>query len=221
AHAWRDRFGLEIVEGLGSTEVLHIYLSNDEAMRKYGSAGRVVDGYAVRLSTPDGKEVGPGEEGIMQVMGLSATERYWNRPDKTAETIRDGWIDTGDRFRADEDGFHFFLGRADDLVKVSGQWVHPLEIEHALNEHPQVVEACAQAVELPDRRQSITAWIAPVDRGAADDAFVRELQDYAKATLAPHKYPREIVFMDALPKTGTDKIDRQALRRLDVGEETR
>ncbi|MEM9010923.1 MAG: benzoate-CoA ligase family protein [Pseudomonadota bacterium] len=216
ARDWQRRFGMPIVEGLGSTEMLHIYLSNDTATQKPGSAGRAVPGYAVRLITPEGHEAEPGEEGVMQVMGLSGAEYYWNRPEKTAETMRDGWLDTGDRFVADADGFHFFRGRADDLVKVSGQWVYPIEIEHALNDHPAVRESCVQAVEGPDRRMTIKAWVTPV--GTGDATLIEELQSYAKSRLLPHKYPREIVFRDHLPKTGTDKIDRQALLREEAAE---
>ena len=214
AATWKRRFGLDIVEGLGSTEMLHIYLSNDEARRKSGSAGRVVPGYAVRLLTPDGRDAEVGEEGVMAVRGLSGAELYWNRPEKTAETMRDGWIDTGDRFLRDEDGFYFFRGRADDLVKVSGQWVYPLEIEWLLNEHPKVLEACVQAVEMADKRLTIKAWVVPARGIEADVVLAEELKTYAKTKLLPHKYPREILFVESLPKTGTDKIDRQALRRL-------
>ncbi|QBF31094.1 benzoate-CoA ligase family protein [Thalassococcus sp. S3] len=215
AEAWSDRFGHRIVEGLGSTEVLHIYLSNQADMQKSGSAGQVVPGYAIRLRTPEDREAETGEEGIMQVRGLSAAQYYWNRPEKTAETMRDGWIHTGDRFVRDDEGFYFFKGRADDLVKVSGQWVYPMEIELALNEHPKVFESCVQAIELPDQRLTLRAWIALRDGVAGDAALTSELQAHAKTQLLPHKYPREIVYLDQLPKTGTGKIDRQAMR--DIG----
>ncbi len=214
AREWKDRFGLPIVEGLGSTEMLHIYLSNDAATQKPGSAGRVVDGYRIRLLTPEGDEAATGEEGVMQVMGLSGAEYYWNRPDKTAETMKDGWLDTFDRFTRDADGFYFFKGRADDLVKVSGQWVYPLEIEWALNDHPQVREACVLALPLGDGRMTIKAWVVPLATG--DDALRADLVRHAKSCLLPHKYPREIAFLDSLPKTGTDKIDRQALKRMET-----
>ena len=214
AHAWQDRFGHEIVEGLGSTEMLHIYLSNRPGGTRRGSAGQAVPGYAVRLVTPEGREAAPGEEGVMQVAGLSGAEYYWNRPEKTDETMKDGWLDTGDRFAVDADGFYFFKGRADDLVKVSGQWVYPMEIELALNEHPEVFESCVQAVPLEDRRMTVRAWVAPLPGVTPDGALAERLKGFAKSRLLPHKYPREIVFLDALPKTGTDKIDRQALRRM-------
>ncbi len=214
---WQSLFGLKIIEGLGSTEALHIYLSNDEAVQKPGSAGRVVPGYAVRLTDKDGSNVTAGEQGVMQVCGLSCAQNYWNRPNKTAQTMRDGWIVTGDCFVMDEDGFYFFKGRADDLVKVSGQWVYPMEIETALNEHPKVRECCVQAVELADRRMSITAWVSLNDDACGDDNMTEDLQSFVKAKLLPHKYPRNIIYLDSLPKTGTDKIDRQALKSVECG----
>jgi acetyl-CoA synthetase len=213
ALAWRDRFGHAIVEGLGSTEMLHIYLSNDEQQRKHGSAGRVVPGYAVKLTDVGGDtEVAAGEEGIMSVCGLSGAKEYWGRPDKTAETMRGEWLYTGDRFVCDEDGFYFFKGRADDLVKVSGQWVYPLEVELALAEHPKVHECCVQAVQTADQRMTLHAWVVPAGATGTEE-LVKELQDYVKSRLLPYKYPRSIDFMESLPKTGTGKMDRQALRR--------
>lgn len=217
AKAWRDRFGHAIVEGLGSTEMLHIYLSNDERMRKSGSAGRVVPGYDVQLTGPDGREVAAGEEGFMSVCGLSAARQYWGRPDKTAETMRGEWLYTGDRFRRDEDGFYYFRGRADDLVKVSGQWVYPLEVELALAEHPSVHECCVQAVQLADQRMTLHAWVVATDGAEPGDSLVEELQVYIKKTLLPYKYPRRIEFLEALPKTGTGKIDRHSLKNRVTG----
>jgi benzoate-CoA ligase family protein len=212
AAAWTGRTGLPIIEGLGSTEMLHIYLSNSPDRQVPGSAGRVVPGYAVRLVDGDGAPT--TGEGIMQVRGGSMMPGYWNRPDKDAETLRDGWLHTGDRFTVDTQGFFFFKGRADDLVKVSGQWVWPMEIEHALNDHPDVREACVLAVPLPDGRTTIAAWVALRSGAAGDGAMVKALQTHAKSRLLPHKYPRQVTFLDDLPKTGTGKIDRQALRRL-------
>lgn len=213
AGAWRALSGHEIVEGLGSTEMLHIYLTNAPGNWRRGSAGRVVPGYAVRLIGPDGAEAATGEEGVMQVAGLSALREYWNRPDKTAETLQGGWVDTGDRFVADAEGFHYFKGRADDLVKVSGQWVWPMEIEQALNEHPAVHESCVLALPMADERMTVAAWVVLKPGHEPGEAVRRQLKDHAKAMLLPHKYPRRIIFLDSLPKTGTGKIDRQALRR--------
>ena len=214
-NGWKALTGLEIMEGLGSTEVLHIYLCNRPDWKKPGAAGLRVPGYEIALRDKDGREVGDGEEGIMWVRGDSATPLYWNRPDKTAESIRDeGWIYTGDRFVRDADGFHFFRGRADDLVKISGQWVYPLEVELCLAEHPDIRECAVFAAELPDRRMTLKAVVVMNDRCDDQAGATKQLQDYVKAKLLPYKYPREIAFIDELPKTGTGKIDRQAVMRL-------
>jgi acetyl-CoA synthetase len=214
-NGWKALTGLEIVEGLGSTEVLHIYLSNRPERKKLGAAGLRVPGYEIALRDKDGREVGDDEEGILWVRGDSSTPLYWNRPDKTAETIRDeGWIYTGDRFVRDADGFHFFRGRADDLIKISGQWVYPLEVELCLAEHPQVRECAVFAAELPDRRMTLKAVVVMNDDAFDQGGATKMLQDFVKAKLLPYKYPREISFIDELPKTGTGKIDRQALMRV-------
>jgi acetyl-CoA synthetase len=214
-NGWKALTGLEIIEGLGSTEVLHIYLSNSAEKKKLGAAGLRVPGYDIVLRDKDGREVGDGEEGILWVRGDSNTPLYWNRPDKTAETIRDGgWIYTGDRFVRDAEEFHFFRGRADDLVKISGQWVYPLEVELCLAEHPDIRECAVFATELPDRRMTLKAVVVMNDRGFDEANTTRKLQDYVKAKLLPYKYPREVLYIDELPKTGTGKIDRQALLRM-------
>ncbi len=212
---WKALTGQEIMEGLGSTEVLHIYLSNLPDKKKVGAAGKRVPGYEVVLKDKDGREVLGSEEGIMWVRGDSATPLYWNRPDKSAETIRDdGWIYTGDRFQRDEEGFYFFRGRADDLVKISGQWVYPLEVELCLADHPEIRECAVYAAELPDRRMTLRAVVV-MNGGAIDEAAAaRRLQDYVKEKLLPYKYPREVKFVAELPKTGTGKIDRQAVMRM-------
>jgi benzoate-CoA ligase family protein len=213
-NGWKTLTGLEIVEGLGSTEVLHIYLSNRPENKKLGAAGLRVPGYEIALRDKDGSEVGDNEEGILWVRGDSNTPLYWNRPDKTAETIRDhGWIYTGDRFVRDADGFYFFRGRADDLIKISGQWVYPLEVELCLAEHPEVRECAVFAAELPDRRMTLKAVVVMNASGFDEAVATKVLQEYVKAKLLPYKYPRQIRFIDELPKTGTGKIDRQALVR--------
>lgn len=214
-NAWKSLSGLEIVEGLGSTEVLHIYLSNRPQTRKLGAAGLRVPGYEIELKDADGRPVADGEEGILWVRGDSNAPLYWNRPDKTAETMREGgWIYTGDRFVRDADGFHFFRGRADDLVKVSGQWVYPLEVELCLNDHPEVRECAVLALELADRRTTLKAFVVMNENDFDPHAATARLQDHVKRTLMPHKYPRQVAFLPDLPKTGTGKIDRQALLRI-------
>jgi len=214
-NAWKKLSDIEIIEGLGSTEVLHIYLSNRPERKKLGAAGLRVPGYEILLKDKDGTEVGDNEEGIMWVRGDSSTPLYWNRPETSAQTIRDGgWIYTGDRFVRDRDGFYFFRGRADDLIKISGQWVYPLEVELCLAEHPEVRECAVFAAELADRRMTLKAVVV-MNAGAFDERdATKMLQDFVKAKLLPYKYPREIKFIDELPKTGTGKIDRQALLRI-------
>ncbi|WP_407177418.1 benzoate-CoA ligase family protein [Bradyrhizobium sp. STM 3562] len=214
-NGWKALTGLEIIEGLGSTEVLHIYLCNRTDRKKAGAAGLRVPGYEIALRDKNGREVGDNEEGILWVRGDSNTPLYWNRPDKTAETIREGgWIYTGDRFVRDSEGFHFFRGRADDLIKISGQWVYPLEVELCLAEHPDVRECAVFAAELPDRRMTLKAAVVMNVRGYDEAEAIKRLQDYVKAKLLPYKYPREIKFLNELPKTGTGKIDRQAVMRM-------
>jgi len=214
-NGWKALTDLEIIEGLGSTEVLHIYLCNRPEQKKLGAAGLRVPGYEIALKSSDGRDVGDNEEGILWVRGDSNTPLYWNRPDKSAETIREkGWIYTGDRFVRDADGFYFFRGRADDLIKISGQWVYPLEVELCLAEHPQVRECAVFATELPDRRMTLKAVVVMNSRSFDEGDATRMLQDFVKAKLLPYKYPREVKFLDELPKTGTGKIDRQALLRV-------
>jgi benzoate-CoA ligase family protein len=214
-NGWKALTGLEILEGLGSTEVLHIYLCNREDNKKPGAAGLRVPGYELALRDSDGRDVADGEEGILWVRGDSNTPLYWNRPDKTAETIREaGWIYSGDRFVRDTDGFHFFRGRADDLIKISGQWVYPLEVELCLAEHPDVRECAVYAAELPDRRMTLKAVVVMNESDFDEREAAKRLQDFVKAKLLPYKYPREIAFIAELPKTGTGKIDRQAVMRI-------
>ncbi len=210
---WQRRYDLAIVEGLGSTEVLHIYLSNTPATQKPGASGQRVPGYELRLLDPEGAEAAAGGSGVLWVRGHSQAPCYWNRPDKTAETMRDGWICTGDRFRRDADGFYFFEGRADDLVKVSGQWVHPLEVERSLGESPLVRECAVLAVDDANRLTTLAAIVALHEHTKPGDATTATLQRFVKERLLPYKYPRIVTYVDSLPKTGTGKIDRQALKR--------
>ena len=209
---WERRYGLRIVEGLGSTEVLHIYVSNRLDRQKPGASGARVPGYEIKLCDPEGRPVPRGDPGIMWVRGDSSAPFYWNRPDKTRETMREGWTYTGDRFREDADGYYWFEGRADDLVKVSGQWVHPMEVERALAEHPSVRECAVLAIEDENRLMTLKAYVALRPGHVEDTATTKTLQEFVKRALLPFKYPRTIEYLDELPKTGTDKIDRQRLR---------
>lgn len=215
--AWKALTGLEAIEGLGSTEMLHIYLSNGQSEKRLASAGRVVPGYEVTLRDHDGVEVASGEEGILWARGHSSAPCYWNRPDKTAQTMRDGWINTGDRF-VEREGFFYFQGRADDLIKVSGQWVWPLEVERCLSEHEDVHECAVLAHELADKRMTLRAVVRLRDGRTPDGMQTKRLQDHVRRTLLPYKYPRIVDYVDDLPKTGTGKIDRQTLLAMPAGK---
>ena len=210
-NSWKKRFDLNIIEGLGSTEVLHIYLSNTSSNFKVGSAGRKVKGYEVELRNEKGVPINKDEPGILWVRGDSNSPCYWNKPDKTLETMKDGWIYTGDRFEVDDDGFYYFRGRADDLIKVSGQWVYPLEIELCLVGHPYIKECAVLGVELADKRMTTKAFVVLNEGCRGNNILTRDLKDYAKDKLLPHKYPRSIIYLESLPKTGSGKIDRQKL----------
>ncbi|MGR3704721.1 benzoate-CoA ligase family protein [Sulfitobacter sp.] len=207
---WKARVGHGPTEGLGSTEMLHIYLSNSLDDHRPGSAGTRVPGYEIRLETPDGRPVSEGEEGVMFVRGHSSAPGYWNRPDKTRDTMRGDWIYTGDRF-VEREGHYYFQGRADDLIKISGQWVWPLEVERCLNEHPEVHECAVLAAQLEDKRMALRAIVTLVPGQTGDDAQTLRLRDHVKAYLTPYKAPRIFDYVAELPKTGTGKIDRQAL----------
>ena len=212
-NGWKQLSGLEVLEGLGSSEVLHIYLSNTAEAKRLGSAGKRVPGYEIGLRDSGGREVSDGEEGILWVRGDSNAPCYWSRPDKTGETMREGgWIYTGDRFVRDADGFHFFRGRADDLVKISGQWVYPLEVELCMADHPMVRECAVLAMEGADRLTTLKAFVVLNDGSSGCEETTRTLQDYVKSRLLPYKYPRIVAYLHELPKTGSGKIDRQSLR---------
>jgi len=167
-NAWKH------LTGHGSTELSHIYLSNQLDDHRIGAAGARVPGYEIRLVTPDGEPVEPGEEGAMLIRGHSSAPCYWNRAEKTSETMRGDWMATGDRF-VERDGYYYFLGRTDDLIKVSGQWVWPMEVERCLNEHPDVHECAILAHELEDRRITLRAVVKLRDGAVHGDVQTRIL----------------------------------------------
>ena len=210
--AWNSRFDLDIIEGLGSTEVLHIYISNKSEDFKVGSAGKPVKGYEVELRNDEGTIVEGDEPGVLWVRGDSNAPCYWNKLDKTLETMKEGWIYTGDRFEVDDEGFYYFRGRADDLIKISGQWVYPLEIELCLKNHPSIKECAVLGLTLADERMTTKAFVVLSDGYEGNQIMTTELKDYAQKNLLPHKYAREISYMKSLPKTGSGKIDRQKLK---------
>lgn len=207
--AFRARFGADILDGLGSTEMLHIFVSQRPGAVRYGCTGRVVEGYQARVVDETGAEAAPGQMGVLHVRGETAAKAYWRNPAKTAETFQDGWMITGDKYIADAEGWLTYAGRADDMLKVGGVYVSPIEVEEALAGHADVLEAAV--VGAPDADALIKPKAFVVLRpGAAPDPAA--LQAHVKTRLAPYKYPRWIEFVDELPKTATGKIQRFRLR---------
>ena len=209
--AWRRRFGVDILDGVGSTEMLHIYVSNRAGDITYGSSGKPVPGYRVRLVDDDGREVPDGEVGEMLVAGPSAAEGYWNQREKSRRTFEGEWMRTGDKYVRDASGCYTYQGRTDDMFKVSGIWVSPFEVESALISHKAVLEAAVVPKEDGDGLLKPRAVVV-LKPGTSPDGLVPALQEHVKAKAGPWKYPRWIEFVEALPKTATGKIQRFRLR---------
>jgi len=215
---WLDRFGVEIYDGIGSTEILHIFISNRPGHVKPGSTGQVVPGYEARIVGDDGKDLGVGEVGTLLMKGDSIANGYWNKHEQTKETFRGEWINTHDKFHLDEDGYYWYAGRTDDMIKVSGLAVWPADVESILASHDAVLES--GVVGVPDKEGLIKprAYVVLKDKNAASDELVKELQTFVKTTTQPHKYPRTIIFVEELPKTATGKIKRYKLREMAQAE---
>jgi benzoate-CoA ligase len=209
---WRERFGFEVLDGIGSTEVLHIYISNRPGRVREGSSGVPVPGYEVRIADECGQDLPAGEIGDLWVRGRSNATHYWNRPQLTAERMRDGWFSSGDKYRVDADGYYWYAGRSDDMFRVSGEWVSPIEVESALIEHPAVLEAAVVAREGEDGLTMACAFVALKEAAGAGEALAAELRAFVRGRLAGYKRPRRIEFLDELPKTATGKIQRYKLR---------
>ena len=209
--AWRARFGVDILDGVGSTELLHIFLSNAPGDIKYGSSGRPVPGYQVRLVNEFGEDVADGEVGEMLVHAPSAGEGYWNQRNKSRSTFEGYWTRTGDKYIREADGRYVFCGRSDDMFKVSGIWVSPFEVESALITHPSVLEAAVVPEADPEGLLKPKAFV--VLRGEAKtDGLDEALKEYVKQKIGVWKYPRWIEVVQSLPKTATGKIQRFKLR---------
>jgi benzoate-CoA ligase len=212
-HRFRERFGVEILDGLGSTEILHIFISNRPGRVRPGSSGVVVSGYEARIVDENGRQVAQGELGDLIVKGDSTCAFYWNQHEKTKDTIAGHWIRTGDKYQQDEDGFFWFAGRSDDMLKVGGIWVSPAEVEHLLLEHPAVQACAVTGREDRDGLIKPVAHIVLQSGVAGGSELGQELQQFARQRLAEYKRPRWIEFVDALPVTATGKIQRYRLRR--------
>jgi len=209
---WRERFGVEILDGIGTTEILHIFLSNRPGQSRPGSTGLVVPGYEARIVDDDGQPVAQGEIGNLRVKGDSTMAYYWNQHEKTKATLFGEWIQTGDKYYQDKDGYFWYCGRADDMLKVGGIWVSPVEVENTLVGHPAVLEVAVVGHEDTDRLVKPKAFVVLKEGSVAATGLEAELKLFVKDKLAPYKYPRWIEFVPALPKTATGKIQRFKLR---------
>ncbi len=210
-NAWKARFGVDILDGVGSTELLHIFLSNAPGDIKYGCSGRAVPGYKVRLVDENGGEVADGEVGELLVEAPSAAEGYWNQRSKTRHTFQGHWTYTGDKYTRDADGRYTYSGRSDDMFKVSGIWVSPFEVESALIAHPAVLEAAVVPQADAEGLLKPKAFVVLRPDSKTEDLF-ETLKEHVKQKIGPWKYPRWIDVVDSLPMTATGKIQRFKLR---------
>ena len=209
---WHERFGIEILDGIGTTEALHIFISNRAGEARPGSSGRPVPGYRIRLVDDSGADVPTGDVGNLLVSGGSVFAGYWRRQETTRRVLQGEWYHTGDKYRQDADGYYWYMGRADDLLRVSGHWVSPAEVEAALISHPSVLEAAVVGKEDKDGLIKPKAFIVLREGVSASESRADELKTHVKSTIAPYQYPRWIEFVPALPKTATGKIQRFKLR---------
>ena len=215
AHVYRqvkETFGFSILDGLGSTEALHIFVSNQIDDINPGTSGRVVPGYEVKILDDEGNEVAPGEIGTLWVRGRSTALCYWKNPEKTAATMKGGWLNTGDMYFLNEDGCYVNSGRGDDMLKVGGMWCSPIEIEAKLIEHPLVREVAVVGKRDDANLIKPAAYVVLANKDADETQTTLELSDFCKKNLAGYKYPRWFHYVDEIPKTVTGKIQRFKLR---------
>jgi benzoate-CoA ligase family protein len=211
---WKAVSGVEIIETIGTTELLHAFIHNFRDRNRPGSSGIALEGYDIRLIDQEGKVVEGAGRGNLHVRGRSAIPYYLNKPDKTAELIRDGWVKTGDVYRRDDEGFYWFEGRSDDLFKCSGMWVSPGEVEDALITHPAVLEAAVVAGADAQGATIAEAYVALRPGHSASEALGHEIIQHASKSLPRFKRPQRIHFMEALPRTATGKVQRFKLRQM-------
>ena len=209
---WGDRFRVEIIDGIGTTEIGYIFISNRPGLSRPGSTGLPVPGYELAIVDDEGLPVSQGEIGNLRVKGDSTMAYYWNKHEKTKETLFGSWIQTGDKYHQDEDGYFWYCGRADDMLKVGGIWVSPVEVEATLVRHPAVLEAAVVGAEDTDRLVKPKAFVVLKAEASGSAALADELKAFVKDKIAPYKYPRWIEFVTDLPKTATGKIQRFKLR---------
>ena len=213
---WLEKWNLEILDGIGTTEILHIFISNMPGEVKPGSSGKIVPGYEAKIVDPDGSIVPAGEVGTLMIKGHSTAAYYWNKHDKTINTFIGEWINTGDQYSQDNEGFFWYVGRGDDMIKAGGIWVSPVEVEYCLLEHPAVFESGVIGRADVDGLIKPKAFIVLQEGYEPSGELEIELSLFVKSKIAPYKFPRWLQFVSDLPRTATGKIQRFKLRQIDI-----
>ncbi|HEY8555062.1 MAG TPA: benzoate-CoA ligase family protein [Burkholderiales bacterium] len=217
---WSQRFGVDILDGIGSTEMLHIFLSNRPDDVRYGTTGKPVPGYQLRIVDDEGRPLPPGETGELQISGPTSAIMYWNNRERSRSTFQGPWTRSGDKYTLTPDGYYVYAGRSDDMLKVSGQYVSPVEVESALITHEAVLEAAVIGKEDEERLIKPLAYVVLKPGYSPSPELADALKQHVKSRLAPFKYPRWIEFIDELPKTATGKIQRFKLRAMQQASRT-
>ncbi|MCX5805757.1 MAG: benzoate-CoA ligase family protein [Proteobacteria bacterium] len=211
-HRWKKRFGIDIIDGIGTTEMLHIFIANLPGQVRPGSTGKPVPGYELKIVDDNGQDIPQGEIGMLLVKGGSAAQQYWRKREKTKATMQGEWINTGDKYYMDEEGYYFCAGRGDDMLKVGGIWVSPVEVENCIMGHPAVFEVAVTAKNDENSLVKPKAWVVLKDGHNASEELEKDIKQWVLDRLAKYKYPRWVEFVDELPKSVTGKIQRFKLR---------
>ncbi len=211
-HRFKEEFGVEVLDGTGSTEICHIFLSNRFGEVRPGSTGKVVPGYNTRLIDEDGDPVSPGQIGHLLISGGSIASAYWNMREETRDNMLGEWFVTGDRYLEDEDGFYYFRGRSDDMLRVGGKWVAPQEVENTLNQHPAVAESAVVGSQDKDDLIKPYAFVVLKPDHTPSEQLEEEIKEFVKERIAVYKYPRWVEFIHEMPKTPGGKLQRFVLQ---------
>jgi acyl-coenzyme A synthetase/AMP-(fatty) acid ligase len=211
-HRWKRATGVEILDGIGSAEMFHIFVTNRFGDVKLGSLGRVVEGYEAKICDDAGQEVSRDEIGTLWIRGGSTALEYWQQREKSCQTFRGDWCVSADKFRQDQQDYFWFCGRADDMLKVAGKWLSPIEVENALLSHSAVQEAAVIAFKDADGLDKPKAFVVLESGRRPDEALAEEIKSHVRARLAPYKAPREIQFVSSLPKSDRGKVMKSQLR---------
>jgi len=212
-HRFKERFNVEILDAIGSTEALHMFIANRPGAVRPGSSGEIMPGYEARIVDENGHDVPDGEIGSLLIKGDSVCSCYWNQHEKSKETIQGHWIRTGDKYYRDPDGYYWYVGRNDDMMKVKGMWVSPIEIESVLLEHPMIQEAAAIGNADGNQLVKPAAYVVLKESMSATPQMIEEIRQHVLDRLAAYKCPQIFEIVKELPKTATGKIQRYKLRQ--------